>query len=282
MQKHRLRAGFTLIELLVVIAIIAILAAILFPVFAQAREKARTASCLSNTKQMGLATQMYIQDYDEQFPYSVTTTGAVNANGQSIVELVYDLETPYIKNTQIFQCPSSPEAFSVSKFVGTLNLASTGLYQYLSYAFNTSVFIIGTININGGGQVNTAGNPEALAAIGFPADQPIFHDGYLSLLGLNFDVPVEGRHTGGANLAYADGHSKFFHLTQNMSPQSAYFDSMNNKYLDAWEITSGPFRSDLSGIGPATNPGWEFVGVVLDPVCNLPPGNTAAVCLQIN
>jgi prepilin-type N-terminal cleavage/methylation domain-containing protein len=64
-MKHR---GFTLIELLVVIAIIAILAAILFPVFAQAREQARTVSCLSNTKQIGLSVKMYSQDYDEQFP----------------------------------------------------------------------------------------------------------------------------------------------------------------------------------------------------------------------
>src|ERR1051326_7678262 len=62
------RRGFTLIELLVVIAIIAILAAILFPVFAQAREKARSISCLSNVKQFGLGEQMYIQDYDETFP----------------------------------------------------------------------------------------------------------------------------------------------------------------------------------------------------------------------
>src|SRR3954447_724453 len=67
-RTRRSRRGFTLIELLVVIAIIAILAAILFPVFAQAREKARQVGCLSNLKQMGTATMMYVQDYDETYP----------------------------------------------------------------------------------------------------------------------------------------------------------------------------------------------------------------------
>ena len=71
MERRCSRYGFTLIELLVVIAIIAILAAILFPVFAQAREKARQASCLSNCKQLGLASNMYVQDYDETFPYNL-------------------------------------------------------------------------------------------------------------------------------------------------------------------------------------------------------------------
>ncbi|MEP6756569.1 MAG: DUF1559 domain-containing protein, partial [Chthonomonadales bacterium] len=69
MLMKNVRRGFTLIELLVVIAIIAILAAILFPVFAKAREAARKATCLSNLKQIGLATLMYVQDYDEQFPW---------------------------------------------------------------------------------------------------------------------------------------------------------------------------------------------------------------------
>ena len=95
--KFRANNGFTLIGLLVVIAVIAILAAILFPVFAQAREKARSISCLSNMKQLGTATYLYIQDYDETFPLDGHTT-----NEDS---WVFNLDA-YVKNKQILRCPS--------------------------------------------------------------------------------------------------------------------------------------------------------------------------------
>ena len=91
-----MRRGFTLIELLVVIAIIAILAAILFPVFARAREKARQSSCLSNVKQISLAALMYAQDYDELLPFAHFGDG----------RWWYHVLQPYIANEQIFRCPS--------------------------------------------------------------------------------------------------------------------------------------------------------------------------------
>ncbi len=104
-----MKKAFTLIELLVVIAIIAILAAILFPVFAQAREKARQASCLSNQKQLGLGLSMYVQDNDETYPQAyfyknntATTNGGAAGGYVTWTVTMY----PYVKNAQIFVCPS--------------------------------------------------------------------------------------------------------------------------------------------------------------------------------
>ena len=100
------KRAFTLIELLVVIAIIAILAAILFPVFAQARDKARQSSCLSNTKQIGLAALQYSQDYDEAFPPSrmanASDTDSTRHSPWSV--LIF----PYVKNLGVYGCPSDP------------------------------------------------------------------------------------------------------------------------------------------------------------------------------
>ncbi len=107
-----MRKGFTLIELLVVIAIIAILAAILFPVFSRAREKARQASCQSNLKQIALAMKMYAQDYDERYPGRGIAAGWGHPTdypqGACCVErnLYAVIAQPYIKNEQLFQCPS--------------------------------------------------------------------------------------------------------------------------------------------------------------------------------
>src|SRR2546426_860314 len=130
------RQGFTLIELLVVIAIIAILAAILFPVFAQAREKARQAMCLSNMKQIGQAMLMYGQDYDEKlFPYrqdypSGATPGLVSRYKNYV--FFNQLLNPYVKNWGVWKCPSNQTS-----------LGATVNYDYggqNSYGVNNYVF----------------------------------------------------------------------------------------------------------------------------------------------
>jgi prepilin-type N-terminal cleavage/methylation domain-containing protein/prepilin-type processing-associated H-X9-DG protein len=118
----RRAAAFTLIELLVVIAIIAILAAILFPVFAQARAKARQAACLSNTKQIGTALMMYAQDYDEVMPgyrFGESSTPQMNpywnnpnVGAQSDRNIfINQLLFPYTKNDDIWKCSSNPKAW---------------------------------------------------------------------------------------------------------------------------------------------------------------------------
>jgi prepilin-type N-terminal cleavage/methylation domain-containing protein len=121
------RYGFTLIELLVVIAIIAILAAILFPVFAQARESARKSSCLSNARQIGLAGMMYAQDWDEILPETgwvgpcsspTPNAGGIYAIGDDYFSGVFSFPIasgPYIKNWNIFQCPSDPDKGGFNK-----------------------------------------------------------------------------------------------------------------------------------------------------------------------
>jgi prepilin-type N-terminal cleavage/methylation domain-containing protein/prepilin-type processing-associated H-X9-DG protein len=124
-MKRTRRSGFTLIELLVVIAIIAILAAILFPVFAQARERARTTSCLSNCKQIGIGLRMYLDDYDSAYPFSWF----------SQPQYGFDVALyPYVKNTKIFACPSNPQLPELwAGYTGPLK----GMIR--SYAMNSAV-----------------------------------------------------------------------------------------------------------------------------------------------
>jgi prepilin-type N-terminal cleavage/methylation domain-containing protein/prepilin-type processing-associated H-X9-DG protein len=189
---NKSRFGFTLIELLVVIAIIAILAAILFPVFAQAREAARKTSCLSNTKQLGLAIMMYVQDYDEVYPmdsWDVPAIGSANndlssANYLSSVTWIWQI-MPYIKNRQILVCPSDPNP--KSGFTGfddnPCNLTSCcdgwGIPTPMSYSVND--LIIGYAwsgNTNGcfGSYGGPAPGSLSMAAIPSPASNYLLAD----------------------------------------------------------------------------------------------------------
>ena len=135
------RRGFTLIELLVVIAIIAILASILFPVFARARAKARQAACMSNVKQIGLAMMQYAQDYDESLPvYNYDTGGDV---------WVYWMQEvmPYMKNTQILVCPDRKVQRSGTDWWGVPLPGVNISLEEMGYGWNTGVY-----NYDGGFQ----------------------------------------------------------------------------------------------------------------------------------
>ncbi len=183
--------GFTLIELLVVIAIIAILAAILFPVFAQAREKARQTSCLSNDKQYGMAVLMYIQDYDEVFPLSASFQG-------SCVSTLYLGLDAYVKNKQIAICPSEPEALNIQAATG---LPCQGTPAFTSYTLNGAIFKDGFIP----GQT---GLP--LAAVGRTSETSMLYDGNIGLDPTVISQPqiVQARHSGTFNMNFVDGHAK--------------------------------------------------------------------------
>ena len=197
------RRGFTLIELLVVIAIIAILAAILFPVFARAREKARQASCQANVKEIVLAELMYSQDYDETLSFGYSDMTAALGQRYEWVDLLQ----PYIKNTQIFKCPSDSAAVVVWNTTG---LAS-------SYMINA--------------RMCTGGWGVSNAAVVAPASTVLLCDGgcapLTGLTGPDPNTVREGcwllsdwqvgdvnwgytnpRHNGTSNVGFADGHVK--------------------------------------------------------------------------
>lgn len=189
------RTGFTLIELLVVIAIIAILAAILFPVFARAREKARQSSCQSNEKQIGLAVHMYAQDYDERMPLAANLTGGVAPP----VYVFSDLLNPYIKNDQIWQCPSRP---------GSVNLAALGKAN-VSYMVDVGTQMpSGSFRLFGAPPAGTFSC--TLGQIDRPAETALMADGTGAVdATFNITTVVDPRHNDGANYLFADGHVKW-------------------------------------------------------------------------
>lgn len=250
-KKH----GFTLIELLVVIAIIAILAAILFPVFAQAREKARQASCLSNTKQIGLALLAYSQDYDEKMVDGWFGPGGYGPSNSTTVYKWMDAVAPFVKNNALYTCPDSPMGigadatgtFLPHEQLGTVpntNAASDDRY-YGSYAINSAYWGISDWSIRG------PSNGIGLPAVANPAGTIWVMDGngsyqlswpdipnqpttvrktaggtqYICWTTVDINNKQEGaavaRHQGSMNIIFCDGHSKNMTLTYILSQVSS-------------------------------------------------------------
>jgi prepilin-type N-terminal cleavage/methylation domain-containing protein/prepilin-type processing-associated H-X9-DG protein len=239
------RRGFTLIEILVTVAIIAILAAILFPVFARARENARKAACMSNLKQIGLAMMQYTQDYDETYPTAWTT------DTPSKIIYWYQVLDPYVKNKQVFICPT---AGKILKSDGTVQHG--GGYGYNMEGTACTVdYVTTTPGIgNGFGYRSGYGNwctpsgagplrlaeitePSATiqitdpasngsanngyAAVGYSSisSMPVLHGGQVGpFTGGASTPPIEG----GGNYLFADGHVKF------LTASRAYCSSLWN------------------------------------------------------
>ena len=181
--------GFTLIELLVVIAIIAILAAILFPVFARAREAARQASCVSNNRQYATATLMYAQDYDETFPMNSYWAG-------TCVATFYGLVDPYVKNKQITQCPSERQAMDMYAMFAGFGGPCSDTPQFISYATNSDLFV------NGFAPVVL---PPTLASVSRTSDTIMAYDGNVDT---NQRQLVQARHNENFVAGFVDGHVK--------------------------------------------------------------------------
>lgn len=224
--RHARRTGFTLIELLVVIAIIAILAAILFPVFAQAREKARQASCISNTKQYATATSMYVQDYDEILPMgSYPLGGGMPPAG--CVATYYWAVVPYVKNDQINVCPSEPQAMRLVDLVG-IPCANTPPYN--SFAVNSAVF---------GNAYYPGFAPTALADIPRVSETIGAYDGNVAFGPMNSQIQiVQPRHSETFDANFIDGHTKAIKATpQGTTQQFTVFGP--GKTLNTWRVGAG-------------------------------------------
>jgi prepilin-type N-terminal cleavage/methylation domain-containing protein len=204
-RASRCQAGFTLIELLVVIAIIAILAAILLPVFSRARESARQTSCLSNQKQYATSILMYTQDYDEAFPMSAyPVNGGAPPNG--CVATLYDVLNPYVKSPQVDLCPDDPQAMRLTDTVG---IPCPDTPPYASFAVNSALFQNGYIP-----GVQTV----ILAQIPNPADTIMTYDGNVGMPA-NAQSPepqiIQARHAGMFGANFVDGHVKSIRATPN-------------------------------------------------------------------
>jgi len=239
MHQKQNNQGFTLIELLVVISIISLLAAILFPVFARARENARRTSCMSNLKQIGLAMMQYTQDYDEHLPSAVASFPTAQPypslpSSSGSTWLWWTIIYPYIKNTQVFVCPSSGATW----LGGYYPYKGTYGNWYAPYGYNNFL--------------KTSSGGLSLAAIPQVATTPFIADSTYYLIGPdrkcvsssslenttctsfgatdNTDPPL-ARHLDTFNMCFVDGHAKSGKISQWVTTNAA---SANDPIWAKW------------------------------------------------
>lgn len=248
------RKGFTLIELLVVIAIIAILAAILFPVFARARENARRSSCLSNLKQLGLAAMQYTQDYDEMFMPAYNYLPGVPQPGGSwqgagdTTHYWPQLLYPYHKSIQVFVCPSQ-SLYGSAPYRGHYgaNGIIVGRSAYTGYENPVSLSKVNSsaatyLFMDSGTYVNDpyyAYNPSGFFYLpGITESGAAANACTATANNLQSDCDA-GRHFGGVNMAFADGHVKWL-KTQTVAAQARKFARFDHNTNCAWDPADNP------------------------------------------
>ena len=243
--KRECGKGFTLIELLVVIAIVALLAAILFPVFAKAREKARQTACLSNLKQLGLGAMQYLQDYDENYPQMATDSSSNNdlLNTSGFLGEMY----AYTKSTSIYRCPdiaptANESANPTSTYTGNgMIFRPGGLSQ--AKILDNKYGISGLIMMQ-----------ETLYSEPRSVNRPFGDPSFLGLFWHGID-PVPGEaynhnHNGGGNLLFCDGHAKWRASTSVRSGEFGLLPDVG------YTATNGSF-TDPCGLGvPRCNPAF--------------------------
>ena len=267
-----MKKGFTLIELLVVIAIIAILAAILFPVFAQAREKARQTSCLSNCKQLGTALQLYTDDWDETLPRDlyrpsnygsdwdwldaefITQTwwdGMPGYAWSASMQLDWtsgaptqwtwmDMIFPYVKNLQMYVCPSGPKAVTrpaTNPVRGIPGYGLNGLMKHRYYNDHSLTYSLSQLShpselvFIGDAAFIEGSTPQAFTSVG-----PYVYKNDCGSAGWNnlkWNKDKGCKHNGGANFMFCDGHAKYYKKYQGpCSKEDTNMYGDNDPYWD--------------------------------------------------